>query len=205
LEGELPGTSKRELQDNHMRPKVICLRDKGDFEMFKVPIPDSLDVRYYPSHNEGEIAKAVSDGDFILASSLFPPITAKIISGAASLKLIQLCGSGYDTEVVVDEDIDPSNLRQVVWAISTRCDPERSIQILPWQGTSSNDTTVSPAEKRKWQVPPKPLYSSRAVIDACQPLEWKNEWYPVAKISPELRAGLLEKWHELFQDIGRRK
>jgi UbiD family decarboxylase len=101
--------------------------------------------------------------------------------------------------VVVDEDIDPSNLSQVIWAIATRCDPERSIQILPHCGTSSADTTVSIEEKRKTKIAPKPLYSSRAIIDACQPFEWKEERYPVAQISPELRGQLIKKWKDLFK------
>ena len=103
--------------------------------------------------------------------------------------------------IVVDEDIDPSNLSQVMWAVATRADPERSIQILSHCGTTSADTTVSPAEKRKWKVTPKPLYSSRAIIDACQPFEWKEEWYPVAKISPELRGQLIKKWEWLFKEL----
>ena len=32
--------------------------------------------------------------------------------------------------VVVDEDIDPTKLDEVVWAISTRSDPARDIDIL---------------------------------------------------------------------------
>jgi UbiD family decarboxylase len=103
--------------------------------------------------------------------------------------------------IVVDEDIDPSNLSQVMWAVATRADPERSIQILPHCGTSSTDITVSPEEKRKWKVTPKPLYSSRAVIDACQPFEWKDEWYPVARISSDLRSQLLKKWEWLFKEL----
>ncbi|MFC2060391.1 UbiD family decarboxylase [Chloroflexota bacterium] len=33
--------------------------------------------------------------------------------------------------IVVDDDIDPSNLSEVMWAVATRSDPDRSIQILP--------------------------------------------------------------------------
>ncbi len=103
--------------------------------------------------------------------------------------------------IVVDEDIDPSDLNHVTWAIATRADPERAIQVLPLCGTTSADTTVSPEEKRKTTVTPKPLYSSRAVIDACQPFEWKNEWYPVARISSELRGQLVDKWEGLIKEL----
>jgi UbiD family decarboxylase len=103
--------------------------------------------------------------------------------------------------VVVDEDIDPSNLSQVIWAIATRADPERSIQILQRCGTSSADTIISPEEKRKVKVAPKPLHGTRAVIDACRPYEWKAEWYPTAQISSDLRASLVEKWDSLFKEL----
>ncbi len=103
--------------------------------------------------------------------------------------------------IVVDDDIDPSNLSQVMWAVATRADPECAIQILSHCGTTSADTTVSPEEKRKWKGTPKPLYSSRAVIDACQPFEWKNEWYPVARISSKLRGQLIEKWKGIIKEL----
>ena len=103
--------------------------------------------------------------------------------------------------VVVDEDIDPSNLSEVIWAVATRADPERAIQILPNCGTTSADTTVSPEVKRKYEVAPKPLYCSRAVIDACQPFEWKHEWYPPARLSPELHGELMTKWERLLDGL----
>ena len=103
--------------------------------------------------------------------------------------------------IVVDEDIDPSNLSEVIWAVATRADPQRGILILPRCGTSSADTTVSMEEKRKTKITPKPLYSSRAIIDACQPFEWKDEWYPVAKVSPDLRSRIITKWASLFKEL----
>ena len=38
--------------------------------------------------------------------------------------------------VVVDDDIDPTNLDQVIWAMSTRCNPVEDIDILRrcWSG-----------------------------------------------------------------------
>lgn len=103
--------------------------------------------------------------------------------------------------IVVDEDIDPSDLSQVIWAVATRSDPERSIQILPRCAASSAETTIPLNEKRKTKITPKPLYSSRAVIDACQPFEHKDEWYPIARISPKLASQLVIKWEQLFKEL----
>jgi lactate dehydrogenase-like 2-hydroxyacid dehydrogenase len=80
-----------------VKPKVVCLRSKHDFDRAKIKIPESFDIQFFPQYDEKEVAQASMDTDFILAPSTNPPITAKIISSAKSLKLIQLCGSGYDT------------------------------------------------------------------------------------------------------------
>ena len=80
-----------------MKPKVVCLRPKQDFVRVNVNLPDSFDIHFFPEYNEDAVARACVDADFIMAPSPFPPITAKIISGAKSLKLIQLTGSGFDT------------------------------------------------------------------------------------------------------------
>ncbi|MFC2060389.1 hypothetical protein ACFLTZ_04785, partial [Chloroflexota bacterium] len=77
----------------------------------------------------------------------------------------------------------------------------RSIQILPDCQSSSSDTRISPEIKRKWKTPPKPLTGSRAVIDACRPFEWKEEFYPVARVSPEYRLQLLGKWESLLKGL----
>ncbi len=79
------------------KAKVVCLRPKHDFERARVQIPESLDIRYFPKYEEEAVLKELEDADFILAPSHNPPITAKLISRAKSLKLIQLCGSGYET------------------------------------------------------------------------------------------------------------
>lgn len=80
-----------------MKPKVVCLRPKHDFDRVNVSFPESIDVHFFQEYDEDLVAQACVDADFIMAPSLFPPITAKIISGAKSLKLIHLTGSGFDT------------------------------------------------------------------------------------------------------------
>ena len=96
--------------------------------------------------------------------------------------------------IVVDEDVDPSDLNEVMWAVSTRADPERSIEILRYCQSGNFDPAVSIEQKRKTRV----LFNSRAIIDACRPYEWKHEFYPIAQISPELRSSLLKKWDAVF-------
>ena len=95
--------------------------------------------------------------------------------------------------VVVDEDIDPTNSFDLIWAMSTRCDPVEDIDFIrrAWSGA------LDP-RKRKGDV-----HNTRAIIDACRPYEWIKDFPPVAELSPELKAKTLEKWGHLLKDGGK--
>ncbi len=62
--------------------------------------------------------------------------------------------------VVVDDDVDPTDLFDVMWAMCTRCDPAQDIDFI----------------RRAWSGPLDPILdkasstNSRAVIDACRPV-----------------------------------
>jgi 4-hydroxy-3-polyprenylbenzoate decarboxylase len=93
--------------------------------------------------------------------------------------------------IVVDEDIDPANTHDVLWAIATRSEPERSVEIVRRAWSSSADPAL-PVEQKQ--------FNSRCIIDACKPYEWKDKFYPVAETSPGLRTALLKKWGEGILD-----
>jgi lactate dehydrogenase-like 2-hydroxyacid dehydrogenase len=79
-----------------MKSKVICLRPKHDFDRAGIEIPESFDIKFFPQYDEEAVGQVLVDADFLLASSHHPPITARLISTARSLRMIQLCGAGYD-------------------------------------------------------------------------------------------------------------
>ena len=91
--------------------------------------------------------------------------------------------------IVVDDDIDPTNSFDLIWAMSTRCDPVEDIDFIrrAWSGA------LDP-RKRKGDA-----HNSRAIIDACRPYEWIKDFPPVAESSPELKAKTLEKWGHLLK------
>ena len=93
--------------------------------------------------------------------------------------------------IVVDDDIDPSNLTEVMWAVSTRCDPGRDIEILQrlW-GTKIDPISVT--------HPGDVQYSSRAIIDACRTYEFRDSFPPVAESSPELQQKIRAKWKSVL-------
>lgn len=113
-----------------------------------------------------------------------------------------LIASQYPAEmgaytVVVEEDIDPSNIDQVLWAMTTRARLDRQIHIIPECHTNNVNTTLSPTEKMAGETQ-RPITAGRVVIDACRDLSWKEDWYPIARISPELRDKLINKWASLI-------
>lgn len=101
--------------------------------------------------------------------------------------------------VVVDDDIDITDLREVIWAISTRADPERSVEIIRRCRSSSADPAISPDLKTTTHNPDD-TFTSKAIIDACWPYEWKDRAYPVAQVSPELRSQIVKKWGTLLNN-----
>jgi len=104
----------------------------------------------------------------------------------------QCFSGGYQNRftVVVDDDIDPTRIDDVVWALSTRCDPETDIDIMRRCWSSSLDPMIPAGSKA--------LMNSRAVIDACRPYEWMKDFPEVAETSPELRKTVLEKFGRSF-------
>jgi len=71
--------------------------------------------------------------------------------------------------VVVDEDIDITDLNEVMWAVCTRSDPERSLDIIHRAWSGPLDPAIEPGKKG---------FNSRMIIDATRPWEWKDRFPP---------------------------
>lgn len=108
--------------------------------------------------------------------------------------ILNQCGVGaYMSRysVVVDEDIDPSNLQEVMWAVATRTDPAVDIDIIQRGMGSKNDPMYV-------AYPYDAPYSSKAIIDACRPFDHLHDFPEVAEASRELKERVRAKWKELF-------
>jgi len=108
--------------------------------------------------------------------------------------ILSQCGVGaYMSRysVVVDDDIDPSNLQEVMWAVATRTDPVTSIDIIQ-RGMGSKNDPMFVAYKHDAQL------SSKAIIDACRPWEHLDEFPPVAEATKELQEKTRSKWKDLL-------
>jgi len=95
--------------------------------------------------------------------------------------------------IVVDDDIDVSNLEELVWAMVTRSDPATSIDIIKDAWSTPLDPRISPEEKAKGN-----FTNSRGIINACRPWHWKDEFPKVNMPSPELRRKSREKFGYLL-------
>ena len=108
--------------------------------------------------------------------------------------LLSQCGVGaYMSRysVVVDDDIDPSNLQEVMWAVATRTDPAVDIDIIHRGVGSKNDPMFV-------AYPYDAPLSSKAVIDACRPWDHLDEFPIVAEASKELQDKTRAKWKDLL-------
>jgi 4-hydroxy-3-polyprenylbenzoate decarboxylase len=93
--------------------------------------------------------------------------------------------------IVVDDDVDITDSEEVLWALSSRSDPAESIEIL----------------RRAWSGPLDPRiprdqvgHSSRAVIDATRPYEWREKFPKVSGASRELKEKVAADWRHFLEE-----
>jgi 4-hydroxy-3-polyprenylbenzoate decarboxylase len=96
--------------------------------------------------------------------------------------------------VVVDDDIEPSDLEEVMWAICTRSDPATSIDIIHRAWSTPLDPRIPPDRKAA-----KDFTNSRALIDATRPWEWKDRYAPINVPPRAEREAARRQWGHLLE------
>jgi len=91
--------------------------------------------------------------------------------------------------VLVDDDVDPSNVSDVLWAIGTRCDPATSFEVAHSCWSSPLDPRITPEERQKAN-----FTSSRGIIDACKPFTWMKDYPRTSTISAEEFEETMRRW-----------
>jgi len=87
--------------------------------------------------------------------------------------------------VVVDDDINPYDVDDVMWAVSTRSDPaEMDFIKRAWSG---------PLDPRI-RKPTNNYHNRRGIIYAVKPYEWFDEFPATALASEEIRKEVFSKW-----------
>ena len=93
--------------------------------------------------------------------------------------------------IVVDEDVDPSDNDDLLWALSTRSDPATDIDVLRQCWSTPLDPTRSREQKNKNE-----MWNSRAIINACKRWDMlsNNEFPQVAQSRPELIQAMKQRY-----------
>jgi 4-hydroxy-3-polyprenylbenzoate decarboxylase len=98
--------------------------------------------------------------------------------------------------VVVDDDIDPTDTNQVLWALCTRTDVIEDVDVV----------------KRQWSTPLDPMayagegpryFNNRMIIDACRPYDRLSTFPAVARVSEDEARDVRARWPELFEADGK--
>lgn len=95
--------------------------------------------------------------------------------------------------IIVDDDIDPTNVSEVLWALCTRSDPDSCIDIVRALRSTKPDPFLSPEKRKRGE-----LSHSVAIIRACKPYHWIKEFPPPIRSSPELLKKMKEKLEGLL-------
>jgi 4-hydroxy-3-polyprenylbenzoate decarboxylase len=95
--------------------------------------------------------------------------------------------------IVVDDDINPHNLEEVLWALATRCDAETSIDICRGTWSYAIDPALAPEKRAAGNYT-----SSVAFFNACKPFHRMDSMPPAPKISDEARKNYQAKWGKIL-------
>ncbi len=104
----------------------------------------------------------------------------------------QVPGGAYYTKwiIAVDEDIDPTDMNEVIWAMASRCNPVDDIDILRNTWSTWFDPTQNPPEKRP--------YGSKALINACK----EHRYLPVFSKRTTLRKETYDRIAARWKELG---
>jgi 4-hydroxy-3-polyprenylbenzoate decarboxylase len=96
--------------------------------------------------------------------------------------------------IVVDDDIDVSNLDELIWAMLTRSDPATSIDFITGAWSTPLDPRIDPEQKARGN-----FTNSRAIIDACRPFHWRDKFPRVNMPTPEAARLARQKFGYLLE------
>ena len=97
--------------------------------------------------------------------------------------------------VVVDDDIDPTDLKEVLWAMTTRCEPVKDIEIIDGCWSTPLDPLVS-ADREKCDT--GDYTNSVAVFYAVRPFHRRNQFPKVSRAPRELRQEVIAKYRSIL-------
>jgi UbiD family decarboxylase len=115
----------------------------------------------------------------------YPGHAAQVLALAA-----QCPAAAYFTKwiIAVDDDVDPTDFDQVMWALSTRCNPSDDIDLLRDTWSTGLDPSQYPPEARP--------YGSKALINACKRHRHIKEFPKATLLRREVYEKVAARWAE---------
>ena len=103
----------------------------------------------------------------------------------------QCTGGAYFVKyvIVVDDDVDPTDIHQVLWAMATRSRPAQSIEILRETWNTFLDPSLNPPEVRPW--------GSKCLINACMDYRFIKTFAKRSNLSKPVYERVVSRWEEL--------
>jgi len=206
--GEWPGYYTHNSQECVIRVKQIVYRDspiingspplrpllglRDDLPGFAATMWDHLD-RSGISDVAGVWGHCNSLLIVIALKQRYPGHAQQALLAAAGLRS---SASMYTYYVAVDEDIDPSELKDVLWAMCTRVNPATALNIIHNAWTSDLDPRLTPEQKSSGDHT-----MGRLLINACKPYTWKDSFPKTNIFSTEERRQVAERWGNLLSEI----
>jgi len=92
--------------------------------------------------------------------------------------------------VAVDEDVDPTNINEVLWAMATRCNPVDAIDILRNTWSTWLDPSQNPPEERPW--------GSKALINACMEHRYLETFSKRTSLTRAMWERIAKRWGAEF-------
>jgi 4-hydroxy-3-polyprenylbenzoate decarboxylase len=116
----------------------------------------------------------------------YPGHAAQVLALAA-----QVPGGAYFTKfiIAVDEDVDPTDFDQVVWAMSTRTNPSDDIEVLRNTWSTTLDPAQNPPERR--------VYGSKALINACKDHRHLKTFSKRTMLRKSVYDAVASRWREM--------
>ncbi len=94
--------------------------------------------------------------------------------------------------IVVDDDVDPTDMNDVLWALCTRCHPVEDLDLLRNTWSTGLDPSRFPAEVRP--------YGSKVLINACKPHRHLAEFPQATMLRKSVYDKVSGRWAELGFD-----
>ena len=118
--------------------------------------------------------------------------------GHAKRTAMAMLGSTYGYHrrfvIIVDDDVDPSNIDDVLWALATRCDPATAINVITEAWSTPLDPRIPPEARAA-----RNFTNSVAIINACQPYHWKDQYAKTCYFAEETRRATAAKWKDVLK------